>query len=584
MKLKDKLEKKKNQIGLVGTKLNFSQPSSGKGISEYITQDFKEIVIRIREDLNLIPNEKTKEYLDKISIKEPLEVVAEDMLYHGCGHRELPTETKLGCPYNLENHDLILDGIAKGLKEKGKNGIILTSSNGEKQSLECYIANAFEDLLDNTNARRNTRHAGQILFWNNEGLENNSNLGDFYEAFVKLNLNLWGNVQDFSLLKSFFKNSEKAQKAVKQFKNDLSNELNATNLVKLYEKEDLFRKLFDKSKWNKLAYKFTLALADLIDSNQDKNEMMRLCLGSEGESYFDKLLKIPSNQEDLAFGRYKKGLGKSEHTDPLLQLDSLYRKISKQIPVETSEYVKSQGIPISYFGKRNLEEDEDIQISRVRGIGFNDDGDLTLKVSQHEIRHPTSYKVHPRNFPKLRVALIDRSGSMKLSPDDDENIGNNNFVPWGDNSKYHYALKGLYGIDNFLEKQGITAYTECETITFSNDTKTTGKIKFRDEKERRALLKMPSGGTVINPNLFGNGERSFLISISDGDIQNWDSIKDDYISRVKKMDYCHIHIGNENEFTKDLEKEGIKVKYVHGDEDLSRLMVNVASAYYRGFK
>jgi len=172
---------------------------------------------------------------------------------------------------------------------------------------------------------------------------------------------------------------------------------------------------------------------------------------------------------------------------------------------------------------------------------------------------------------------------MKDSPNNEDNIGDTKFIPWGDNSKYHYALKGLYGIDNFLEKQGISAYTESETIVFNDETKSTGKLRFRNDKERNALLRMPSGGTVLNPDLFQDSQKSFLISISDGDIQNWSEIKNKYISKVKNMDYCHIHIGNKNEFTQDLEKEGIPVKYVKGNEDLSRLMVNVASSYYRRF-
>jgi len=170
--LTTRLEHKKNQIGLVGTRLNFSRPEQGKGISEHITQDWTEIVIRIRRDLALAPDEETKRYLQKHTVADLIETVATDMLYHGCGHRELPTYSKMGCPLEVKYHDRILDGIAQALKEKGKSG------------LESYVANAFEDVLDNVNARRHTSHIGQILFWNNEGLESET---EKYPAFYEAN-------------------------------------------------------------------------------------------------------------------------------------------------------------------------------------------------------------------------------------------------------------------------------------------------------------------------------------------------------------------------------------------------------------
>ena len=88
--------------------------------------------------------------------------------------------------------------------------------NDDKEIVDGFEST--EDVLDNVNARRNTRHAGQILFWNNEGLENNKKFTDFYEAFVKINLDLFGNAEDNTLLKRFYSNNDKIQKAVKEFK------------------------------------------------------------------------------------------------------------------------------------------------------------------------------------------------------------------------------------------------------------------------------------------------------------------------------------------------------------------------------
>ena len=85
--LQERLERTKNQVGLVGTRLNFTRPANGRGLSEYITHDLREIVIGIKKDLDLAPDKETKAYLRKVKAEDPIETVAEDLLYHGCGHR-----------------------------------------------------------------------------------------------------------------------------------------------------------------------------------------------------------------------------------------------------------------------------------------------------------------------------------------------------------------------------------------------------------------------------------------------------------------------------------------------------------------
>ncbi len=565
--LEEKLEQKKNEIGLVGTRVNLVRPTTGEGISEYITHDWKEIVISIKQNIDLAPDPETKRYLKKRQL-EPLETVALDLLQHGCGHRELPTETQLGCPYTVENHDIILDAIARALKEKGK------------ENLASYVANAFEDVIDNVNVRKHSQHAGQILFWNNEALENKKKFPAFYEAFVKINMALWGTPQDATLLRRFYANTKPIQKAVQQYTDDLKRTLGVTSLLRTHEKERSFKRLFNSHAWGNLAYQFAKATADLLEDHPT----MRLCFGSQpGEQYFDRLIKLPGTQEDLAYTRYQQGKSPSHHTDPELQLDAFYRKTSRQIPVKTSDYVKASAMPIAHFGRRNPKEDETIKRTKIKGFGFTEEGNLTLKVAKHELHHPATYKIHPRNFPHLKIALLDTSGSMASSPENDGNIGSTSFIPWGDNSKYHFALKGLYGIDNFLEKQGVAPYITSEAITFASATTPTGKRKLRSEEERRALLKKPSGGTSIDVALLKAelNEKCFLISVSDGDIENWDTIKEEYKKAIERNDYCHIHIGGKNQFTADLESWNIPVHYVKGNEDVSKLMIDATAHYYR---
>lgn len=595
MGLEEKLVTLKNKIGLVRTRLNFSMPADKKGIREYILPDWSEIVVQVAQDVNLVPDEKTKKYIERLALQDPLEGLVSDLLRHGCGHRELPTETGLGCPHDAKNHDLILDGICQALQEKGKAGQVVSDADGNSRSLESYVANAFEDVLDNVNVRKHTRHAGQILFWNNQGFEAQGKFGEFYEAFVKINLALWGKPADAGLLSRFYSNSAKVKQAVDLFANYLKNSLRTDKLLDSFAREDIFSQLYDKSSWHDMAYQFTLALADLIEAQQERDggegqagkgkpKLMPLCFGAPAgiESPFDKELRLPQVQEEVAYDRYKVGIGPSKHTEPLLQLDALYRRISRAISVKTSDYVHASSFPVAHFGRRIPAEDEQIKISQIKGFGINEDGRIGLRVARHSIDYPAAHKIHPRNFPKLRVALLDTSISMAASADG-KSVGNTNFIPWGDNSKYHYALMGLYGVDNFLEKQGIAQFVKAEAITFSDSTRSSGRHALWSEAERRALLQRPSGGTSIDVARLSEGldDKCFLISISDGDIQNWAGISNDYKTAVERAQYAHIHIGAPNDFTRDLESWGVPVYFVKGNEDLSRLMINVASAHYR---
>ena len=79
------------------------------------------------------------------------------------------------------------------------------------------------------------------------------------------------------------------------------------------------------------------------------------------------------------------------------------------------------------------------------------------------------------------------------------------------------------------------------------------------------------------------GDDTFLLSLSDGDLHNWGQIKNDYKALVTGCAAAHIQIGGKNRFSRDLESWGIPVYYVQGGDDLTHLMVKVASDKYKGY-
>jgi hypothetical protein len=570
IQLRKELEKRKNRTGLVGTRLDLSEVE-GNSMSAHITTDWKTISMQFGEELDLVPDRETKSFVEKKNIDNPKLKVGLDILDHEAGHREKPTGTRLGCPYTVGMHDAIKEAIHRALREKSKDG------------LEDYVTNAFEDVLDNVNCRKDTDFSGQTLFWNNQGLVNseseNGKYNAFYEAFVRINLILGGNVSDYTLLRRFFKGEDKVRTSVRGFLGDLGSRLGIERLVKLHEKSDSFERLFTtdldqrEELWTALAYSFALHTADLLDKKPQQ-----MMFGA-GENPFDKEMEMPKNKQEVAHKRYVQGKGPAEHRDVQDQLYDLYKRISRDIPVETSSYAESQGMPLVHYGRRFIGEYE--RKIRFRGVGIDKDGELNIRTSRHNIQFPVSFKVHPRQFPKFKLALVDRSTSMAASPDNGGNVGDTSFIPWGDNSKYHYALKGYFGVENFLERQGISSYVKSCVLGFSGE----GAVKGDSRTVATSLLTEPSGGTSLDINGLEREllENALVLSISDGEMRLNSSIKERFENKIKQegVDYAHVQIGGETEFSTFLKGIGVPVFTVRGDDDLSRTMISFVSGYYR---
>ena len=331
--------------------------------------------------------------------------------------------------------------------------------------------------------------------------------------------------------------------------------------------------------WSQLGYSFAVHLGKLLEE-MPQQRMFGSAEGDENsteQNPFDREMKMPHNRQKIAFGRYLQGKQPAAHREPQEQLYDLYKHISKEIPVETSHYSASQSMPLVKFGRRFVKEDE--RKFKFRGVGFTGEGDLALKTSKHDLKYPVAYKVHPHKFPKFKLALMDRSGSMALNTNNEREVGNTSFIPWGDQSKYHYALKGYFGIDNFLERQGVAPYVESCVLGFSGESVVRGK----SAEVAKSLLVKPSGSTLLDISGLEREleDQALVLSLSDGDFSISEVDKERFEEKIKRSDYAHIQIGVATPFSQYLEGLGVSVIQVKGDEDLSRTMVSFVSSYYR---
>jgi hypothetical protein len=568
---KQLLEKKKNELGLVGTALEITDDLPGKSVSAHIQTNWGKIRIDYQKGLNLVPDTQTEAFCRKTEIEDAELETGDSLLKHECGHRELPVRTTFGCPYDVETHDRIKSEVARALKEKGKQG-----------QTE-YVTNAFEDLLDNINCRNHTDFAGQTLFWNNQGLTRSKGgkYNPFYEAFVRTNLFLGKEVKSHTLLSRFFSGDERVLPAVRGFLEDLCEATEEKSPVGLNGKPG-FKKLFTKNLeerrrlWQQLAYSFVSKTADLLEETPPEQ---MFGAGGNGESGnpFDKEMQDPQTQEKIAMGRYMSKEGPSYHADLQEQLYYFYKATSKAIRVETSSFSASQSMPIVYFGKRFATQD-DSKI-RFRGVGFDAEGKLGVKTARHHLDFPASYRTHPTQFPNLKIAIMDRSGSMASAPDGTGDIGNTSFIPWGDKSKYHFALKGYFGVDNYFERMGIAPHMDCSVVGLSGEEILSGKSR---EVAKKLLHKPEGSHTTLNASQLEKelSDSALVISISDGAV-SMPSDTSSLDAKLKVSDYVHIQIGEATAYSDYVQGLGKPVLFVKGDDDLSRAMVGFVSSYYK---
>lgn len=569
--LEQKLNRQKNRIGLVGGRLKLKQASDAEDpISAHIEPRDWHIEIAVKKDHEPVRDEKTKSYCRHRAITQPLETMCRDILFHECGHWELPRGSKQGCPYDIPHHDRIIESVSQALQRHNKQG------------LEKYVANAFEDVLVNTNCKQHTDHTGLILFWNEQGMTKKT-FNKFYDAFVRLNLALWGEGSDAAFLKRWRSEGKEATQALQSI-------LAQWNLPKGSSTEQLHARvacLYQEERWLALAAQFAEAMAPLLDEPQKHTMFGAQGNGSgnqKGEtgkdSAFDKKLASRKGKEEVAYGRYTAGCGPATNRDSYEQLDALYRRLARDIPVEIETFTQAYSFPLVPYGREQFDPDIHDLLTRKVHIGLQDDGTPGITVNKAWIRTNEVYKRNIRKFPRFRLALLDTSSSMKDAPDGSSATGSKAFVPWGDNSKYHYALLGYYGIEQFLQRQHIAPYVDAGTINFSATSKTaTG------EDARKNLLTPQWGGTTIDIDVLRQHAKNntFLLSISDGDIWNWDSIREAYKAIVTQCASAHIQIGSENQFSKDLESWDIPVSYVQGGEDLAHLMVKITSNKYKSY-
>ena len=579
--LEEKLNLEKNKYGLVGAKRAKVKEFDDVqyNISAHINPQDWGIEVNLKKGYNPIQDSKQKAYARAKKITDGLEtIVLEVGSGHEVAHWELPFGSGKGCPMDVYNYDKILEGVKKGLP-KDKNGYAKD------------VANMFEDTMINPRVKEYFGDfSGQILFWDGEGLRVQNETGQkgftpLYEAFVKINLHLFGDKLDKSFLKRHYTKNPKVEKAV----NEVIKNLNLEEGIKDTTP------LFDKSNWPRMAEMYAKGISSLIDEmpkerfsaydspqNQDSNGNGN-SKPKSGNGVEEKV-KTKEGKEEIAYGRYVSGDGLSPNFQNFEQLDALYQKLAKGIPVKVESVTRDSSMEISPLNYRAFDSEKDNPLKIKTSKFFINQEGFNFAYPNKPLTIDYHQKVQRKSFPNFKMVLVDNSGSMKEGINGDK--GDTSFIPFGNNSKYHYALLGYYGIENFLQNQGISPYINHGVSLFSSKTRFK-KGSYNELAETRKLLLHPDwGSTNLDTKVLKDaleGDESFFLSISDGSIDNWEGEKGEIKKLIEKNYYAHIQLGRETNMSQDLKSWGMPVFYVNSGEDLSKLMVDITKNAYHPF-
>ena len=569
--IEQKLRLQKQRTGLVSGRVTVqAYDNQEHPVTAHITPTSWDIEVTVRKDWNPIHDRRQKAYARKKSIKDGLETVVMHIGgLHEVAHWELPYNSGRGCPFDEYHHDKILEAVKAAISD-------------DKQVHAGYVTNSFEDMIINPRCKEfNGDFSGQVLFWDWEGiLTESQGFSPFYEAFVKLNMYLWGDSIDHALLKRHYKNSEKVDHAVSQVIKELQ----------LTENIQDTRALFEKSQWPLMAQTFTNILASLLEELPTERLSAFTSNTSAGNGVEEKA-STKSGKEAIASGRFESGDKLSPNITEFEQLDALYQRLARSIPIQVEAMTREQTLPIGTLTYRPFDGgvDDPLKIKLSKLI-LHDEG-ITFGVPRRPLVIKARHKIQRRSFPNFNLIQLDNSGSMRYNTKNEHdtsgnpvNVGSTSFIPWGSKSKYHFGLLGSYGIINFLVEQGIAQYIRHGVALFSSQTRYEEGSFSELDRVRRFQLHPEWGSTNIDATILKEilqEKESFVLSISDGEVANWGSERLAIKELLDRVYFAHLQLGNKTNMTDDLISWGKQVFFVRTGDDLSQMMVNATMKLYK---
>ena len=518
-----------------------------------------------------------------------LSVMAQDVARHEQNHRVYRGFN--GCPRNIDYHtEKIIEPIAK----------VLTPKGFAKSDVK-YLANTLEDSILHSDLNARFSLTGISEFFSDVGRSaDGARLTPFYDAHVKLNLYLWGNGKQRKQLRPYAVKDKDKQKEIAQV---VQNFINRTGLggleqeielngkpVKIKDRKKIRNFLNDEKNWEKVSQIYAEEFSKLMGQSYampNFNHSGRGTKGRETEmplptdgNEFDEAME----REEYKSQRVQKAFTKDSGIPPLIESyeskDIVYQMLAKKLNLRVKTFTESDKRPVAWYGRKDFDPERD----KAKHLVFDLDehGDAVLKRRPYSQTMNIPHKQSQQGFPEARFCLLDTSGSMQLDPEGGNNTGKKSIIPWGDNSRYHFALLSWYGFLEYLKQNHLLSQT---TVSLGNFSEKTIISKGLQEAKKNALSPQ-FRRTVIEPqkvnDIFAGNQRALIYTISDGEIENWEDIKTDFLSGAKNHSYFHMQIGPDTEMSQDLKGADFEVVSIRRVEDLAQKVIDVTDSIYRG--
>jgi hypothetical protein len=562
---------------------------------------------KIREELEFLHNPELIKYLEKHNITDPIQRLLKDVSNHEIGHWAFPKNSKFGCPYDRPKYYLsFISPIFDELKKSGQ------FDEAKCRALSKRLANAISDVIDNFNVatvlnENNKQFCGQFLFWYLQGQE----VGQYspeYSFFVKLNMALIGSNDDYRLLQRFMFESPELGNAVSRLEKIFTPSAildmdSWENLARAYTREVL-RFLEDESPQHQYSAGDKTAMpmqgGDQEQESSGQGSGQQDTEPETGNGEQDTEPETGNGEPDTGHGTQdtEEELGKeldSKEKEQIMMgrsagqgipfyikteeaLDAYYNGLAKRIKIKTSEGSLPQArYPLIPLVRERFDPTVHSPEDAHSGKLFVDPVRRRLipSVIKSRIEVDIPLRKEKRDLPEFLCTLIDSSGSMMGQ-------GNKAIVPWGDQSFYHYGLLTFWGILRYFELERISTRMKISGAIFSDVT-----LEAKGIAELKKLLLNPTtGGTRLDikkvMDALANSKQAVFSMISDGDILNWDSIKEEFIKLARKHQFFMIQIGRHSDTSRDLLNAGFRVEQVNGYSDIAGLAIDLTREGYHG--
>ena len=544
----------RRQLGLAVGNVNIVPISRKPCVSAGINPKGWDIEMEVNPSFDFATDRRVQFYCRLKKLQSAAEAECADVLVHECGHRKLPNG--IGCPGDLDTQvKCFLEPIAQELQRQKKQ----PHAQLQKGTLVEYFANLVTDFINNTNCKSITDMAGQVLFWYEQGINaRNEKYTKLYEAFVRLNLYAWGDRWDNAFLRRFFTNDSKVEQALAGIISELD--------LKNSESHGF---LTDKNNWENVA---TVIAKYLIPLYEEQEPLFALFGSGDG------VAGQKPQKEDLVLAYYKDGKPAPAFMEKHDALRNLYRRLARDIKVIAPSLERSTSFPFAPMKHRPFDPTEDDPLKIARKIAIGKDGRPALTVATVHLNLPFDVKHGIESFPPISFCVLDTSDSMKLNPDNGREVGSTVFVPWGDKSKYHFSLLGFFGLINYLSSQNLLARVNVNSANFSSQT----LVGMGLQDAITNLLTPQWGSTAIDMNKLKPlmKPKGLVFTLSDGEVFNWSSIKDEFIAQATKSYFFHLQIGAPSQMSHDLEAAGLVVIPCKGNQDIANLVIDLTSKTY----